>query len=309
MTTSREEIKAYAAMTLSTLIIGLSFIFVRTALSSATVYDLLAHRFTVAILALAITYIAGRKPIPLFSASRIKPLLLLSLFYPFLFFSLQTLGLKYTTASEAGIISAVLPIITLVMAYIFLKEKTNAKQIISILVSVAGLLYIIFKKTPSSGTGSLKGSLLILLSILSIVAYYILGRKITPRYQALDITFFMTLTAFIVFNCISLYKHMQSDSLEVYFQPFANSKYLWAIVYLGILSSFLTSLFSNYALSVISTSQVGVFNNISPVISVIGGVLFLNENLYLYHIIGSILILLGVAGSMIFKNPDSSNKL
>ncbi|MGI6645486.1 MAG: EamA family transporter [Limnochordia bacterium] len=52
----------------------------------------------------------------------------LALLYPVLFFGLQTAGLVYATSVEGGIISATSPIFTLILATVFLKEKSTPWQ-------------------------------------------------------------------------------------------------------------------------------------------------------------------------------------
>lgn len=77
-----------------------------------------------------------------------------------------------------------------------------------------------------------------------------------------------------------------------FFQPFSNIKFLLAILYLGILSSLGTSYLSNYALSKIAAAQMSVFSNVATLITIIAGVLFLNEAFHFYHLIGEIMIII-----------------
>lgn len=301
MLSPKKEVRAYFALTLYTLIIGLSFIFVKIALRSANTADVLAHRFTTAAGSMLLVYATGRVKFPKFSFKQILPLLGLSVSYPLLFFALHTEALKFTSVSEAGIVSAMVPVFTVIFAAIFLKEKSSFLQIISVLLSVAGIVYILFQSGLEISPDNLKGNVLILLSVLSIVSYYILGRKINKNYNSIDITFFMTITACVVFNGIALFNHAQSNTLELFFTPFQNADFLWAMIYLGVLSSFLTAFFSNYALAVIPAPQVAIFNNVSPLITILSGILLLGEQLQHFHIIGGLLVLLGVAGTLVFR--------
>ena len=298
----KREVAAYAGLTLMTVIIGFSFIFVKIALQYASPVDLLAHRFTAATAGLLCFYLFRRKGRPVFDRKKMLPLLVISLFYPILMFSMQTVGLQFTTASEAGILSATAPIFTVILAAVFLKEKNSFRQIIFVVLSVAGVAYIIYKNGLGAiSSETLKGDFFILLSVVSMAIYFILGRKATQQFDAMDITFFMTVTACIVFNLIAVMGHFESGTLSLYFGAFKNSDFLWTILYLGVLSSFLTSFLTNNALKVIPASQVSIFNNFSPVIAVFAGVLFLNETLHLYHIIGGIMVLIGIMGVNLSK--------
>src|SRR5690606_30524267 len=98
---------------------------------------------------------------------------------------------------------------------------------------------------------TLKGDFFILLSVVSMAIYFVLGKKVTQQSNAMDITFFMTVTACVVFNLIAVTVHLNSGTLPLYFAPFNDSEFLWTILYLGILSSFLTSFLTNSALTAI----------------------------------------------------------
>ncbi len=302
MGTSKKEFWAYAGMSLMTAIIGLSFIFMKVALRFTGPVDLLAHRFNAAFVAVLLLQAAGVLKFPRFNFKKSRSLLLLTLFYPVLFFLLQTFGVQFSTASEAGIVFAITPVLTMLSAAIFLKEKTGFLQKTGILLSVAGVLYIIFKTGNHAGTTDLKGILLLLLSVLAIVAYYTAGKKIGPTFSPTELTVLMTYLAFIVFNAWAITIHIQHNTLSHFFEPLKQAGFLIPVLYLGVLSSLLTSFLSNYALTAIPASKIAVFNNLSPVITIAGGILFLDERLYGYHLTGGVLVLAGIAATLFFKN-------
>lgn len=150
---------------------------------------------------------------------------------------MQTIGLQFTSASEAGILSATAPIFTVILASIFLKEKSSFWQIIFVLLSVGGVVYIMYRNGLGEiSSETLKGDFFILLSVVSMAIYFVLGRKATQQINAMDITFFMTVTACIIFNLMAVIAHLKLDTLPLYFAAFNNSEFLWTILYLGILS-------------------------------------------------------------------------
>ena len=112
----------------------------------------------------------------------------------------------------------------------------------------------------------------------------------------------MTLLAFIVFNGFSVATHIQSDTLSQFFNPLVHREFLWAVLYLGVLSSMFTAFLTNFALAQVPASQIAVFNNLSPLVSIAGGILILGETLFTYHIIGGVLVLSGVAMTVFFKH-------
>ncbi|WP_277015890.1 DMT family transporter [Prevotella corporis] len=302
ITTHESNTKAYIGMALSTLIIGLSFVFVKIALRVSSPLDLLAHRFNAATIALFVVFMLGYVEKPQLNRRQLWQLLSVSVFYPLLFFALQAIGLQYTTASEAGILSAITPVMTLILASVMLKERSSFGQIVGVIVSIAGTCYIFLMSGTAIQGDSMLGNILILLSVLSIVFYYIFGRKINHNYRSMDITVVMIILADVVFNVFALGYHIADGTVADYFAPIFDLQFIYAILYLGVLSSLVTSLFNNYALAHIPASQVAVLNNLTPVISVMGGIMILGEQLHPYHFIGAALVIIGVLATTLFQH-------
>ena len=107
----------------------------------------------------------------------------------------------------------------------------------------------------------------------------------------------MIIISFISFNSMAISGHLINGTLSEFFKPLTNIRFIIAILYLGVLSSLITSLFINYILSKIEASKMSVFSNLGTVISIIAGVVFLKEKIYYYHIIGSVFIVGGVLGT------------
>lgn len=300
-----QMLRAYIGMAMSTLIIGLSFVFVKIALRSAGPFDVLAHRFNAAVIALLLLYVTGIVKKPKLNRKQFLQLLSISVFYPLLFFGLQTVGLQYTTASEAGIMSAITPVMTLLLASLLLKERHTIGQIMGVVLSVAGIGYIFMKSGTIIHGNSIRGNFIILLSVFSIVFYYIFGRKINKHYRTIDITFVMIVLAAIVFNVIAIGNHLAHGTMHEFITPLSHSSFILAILYLGVLSSMVTSVFNNYALVYIPASQVAVINNLTPLISIMGGIMILDEQLHLFHFIGAAMVILGVLGTTFFQHRNS----
>ncbi len=308
MSKNTQQIRAYIGLTIMTLIVGLSFIFIKIGLKYVNVTDLLAHRFTAAFVSIVLLRIFNIIKTPQFNIQKFKVLLLLSLFYPLMFFSFQAYGMVHSSASEAGIVFSSIPIITLIAAGIFLKEKTSWLQKIGIILSVFGILYIIYHKTDFSGyETNLKSILILLLSVCSIVAYYIIGKSLGTRFSPIEITIWITVIAFIVFNSWSITNHLYNNTINDYIKPLFQAEFLWTILYLGILSTTLTSFLTNFALPVIPTAKISIFNNLSPIIAVFSGILLLNEQFFSYHIIGGLSVITGVIITLIFKPKTTKN--
>lgn len=291
--------KVYFAAIMYSIITGLSFLFGKVGLEYSDPMDLLAYRFAAAFAAIFIPVIFKLVDVNI-NKSMIKRILPMTLFYPLGFFGFQLFGLKYTPSSEAGIFLAVGPVFTMILAAYFLKEKTSFLQKISILLSVTGVIYITISKGFSLDFDNMKGIIFLLISVLCFAIYSVMARKLTKDYTSMELSYIMIIVSFIAFNTISIFSHTIKGSLGSFLAPLSNLNFIISVLYLGVLSSSGTSFLSNYVLSNMESSKMSVFSNLATVISIVAGVIFLKEDIFYYHVIGSILIIIGVIGTNIF---------
>ncbi|MFE4710488.1 MULTISPECIES: DMT family transporter [unclassified Paenibacillus] len=303
MKSRNSNTSAYLAAILYASIIGFSFLFVKMTVTEANPLDVLAHRFAIGWIAVAVPFLFGWVRLR-FTWSDVRRLLPLGLLSPVLFFALQAFGLMSASSSEAGIILAMVPLFTAPIAAFFLKERTNLIQKLSILLSVSGVIFIFAMKGGAGWSGgSVVGLVLLVLSALSMAGFSVLARPLTRKYTPLEISFVTMAMGFILFAAAALIRHGTAGSLNLFFQPFADSKYLLALLYLGILSTVISNMLSTYALGRLEASKVSVFNNLSTLISIIAGALILHEELTVAHIIGTVMIIIGVLGTNFGKLP------
>lgn len=299
--------KAYFAITLQSLIVGFSFLSVKIALRSADTISLLAHRFTLGALCILIYSFFNRNKIRVGLSDWLK-IMPFSITYPISFFLLQTLGLKIISSSEAGIVQAMIPILTLIPARIILKERIGNLQKLLMAISVSGVIFINIMNGFNIGNYSYLGFLFILMSAVSFAIYNVLTKKLSKTYSVFSIVYVTSITSCIVFNFISISRHMINGNITAYFEPFSNPSFIGAIIYLGIFSSLITSLLTTYSLTKLEANKVGLFSNVSTVVSILAGTLFLHESFHYYHYIGIIAILTGTIGFNLTKlSRKSSN--
>ncbi len=294
-----EKRKAYIAAISYAFIIGLSFMFVKVTLTVASPTDILAHRFTFAFIGIVILMVFTKNKLTIKKYDLLK-ILPLAILYPIVFFTFQVLGLAKISSSEAGIIQATIPIFTLALAGLLLKEKATRGQLVFISLSVLGVIYMLIMNGANATTGNVIGSGLILLSALAASLYNVFARRLTMQYSLLILTYVMTLCGFVIFNGVALGNHLMNGTIDEFFQPLTHVDFVIAILYLGLLSSLGTSYLSNYALSKLEASKMSVFSNFATLITILAGVLFLQEVFHLYHFIGGIIIIIGVIGTNYF---------
>jgi drug/metabolite transporter (DMT)-like permease len=278
-----------------TLIVGLSFLFSKTTLKYATPVDVLAFRFTVSFIAF-LSLILFKKISISYEKKSLFKICLVGLLST-AFYSFQTLGLVHATSSECGILQPTTPIFTMILSGLFLKERTTIYQKISILLSVIGVIYIFIMQGASFDYTKVLGIFLLILSSLSGAGYSVLARRTLRDASITVISFASIFTGFLIFTTASVISHFLKGTLNQFPAPLQSFEFIASIIYLGILASLTTSLLSNYTLSKIEAAKMSVFGNVRTIIAIFAGVFFLKEQLFSYHIIGSIMIIAGVIGT------------
>lgn len=286
----------YFFAVLNAVIIGLSFLFAKIVLEYASPLDTLAFRFTVSFIVMSVPVALGWVKL----TYRGKPLykvLLLATMYPLGFFTLQAFGLQHATSAEGGILYAFTPVVTMVVASVFLRETTTVLQKLSIFLSVFGVVFIFVMKGSSIDLSNMTGISLLLLTCVAFAGYTVLARSLSKQFSPAEITYLMLGIGFVVFLTVSFTGHAAAGTLHRFFAPLASSTFIVSILFLGIVSSLVTALTSNYILSKMEASKMSVFANLSTIVSMAAGAMFLGEEITLYHLIGSVLIIAGVIGT------------
>jgi drug/metabolite transporter (DMT)-like permease len=278
---------------------GFSFLFTKETLDYTFPLQLLGFRFCAAALLLTILKLAGIIQIDLKGKS-ISTLLLLAFFQPILYFIGETWGVKWTSASEAGMVIALVPVAIAAMAAIFLKETLNVKQILSIAASVLGVILIVAAQGEFQIGVHLWGILALLLAVFSAGTYSILARHTSREFTPIEITFVMMWAGTVIFNTLGVAQSILKGSFLAYLTPLESVSVLWAIFYLGILSSVLAFFLSNYMYAKLPASQTAPIMNLITVVSVFAGVFFHGEFFGWLQAVGVTLIILGVWGTNVF---------
>ncbi|SHH22143.1 Threonine/homoserine efflux transporter RhtA [Thermosipho atlanticus DSM 15807] len=277
-------------------IFGLSFLFTKNALDYTSPMNFIAIRFSIA--SFFMLTLLSLKLIR-FQKKNYFKLLIVALFQPILYFLFETSGLVFVPSSEAGILIASIPIFITFLTPFVLKEKIKKINFLFVFTSFFGVVIII---GFNSLKGNIKGDLLILGAVFSAVFYNFTSRKFSKEFEPIEITSFMMFTGAIFFNILAFLRK------ELDYTALTNTHVLISAVYLGILSSSIAFFLVNYMLSKVSPAQSSIFANLTTVISVFAGAIFRNEQISFNHIIGMILIILGVWGVNYYNYRFSKEK-
>lgn len=289
----------FAGLTMAT-IFGFSFMFSKVALNYVSPIGLIAYRFLVAFIVFEI--LRQFKVIKIeFKKSHFKHLFLVALFQPILYFLFETYGLQLTTSGEAGMMIALIPIFVTILSTVILKEKPRGVQLIFILLSVFGVLFIQFMKSSGDLNGELLGFFLLFGAVLSAALFNIASRSASKEVRPFALTYFMMLFGAVIFNLMYIINLTMESRVLDYFTNLSHIELLLPILYLGIVASIGGFFLVNFALSKAPAHITSIYSNLSTIVAVIAGALLLGETLLYYHYIGSLMIVFGVYGTVYFR--------
>lgn len=284
-------------------IFGFSFMFTKIALSYASPMTVVCDRYFAAFLGMTAVMLARGEKIR-FNKSVWK-ILLMSLFQPVLYFLFETYGIKLTTSAFSSIMISLIPVAAMLIGIFALKEIPRAMQYVFSLLSVAGVV-IMALSGKSGGVVTSLGIILLAGAVLSSAAFNITSRKISGEFSAIERTWATTAVGFVTFLVIALIENAKNPANIIL--PFSKTPFLWSILYLGIVSSVLAFLLLNFANTYLPVAKTTVFSNITTVISVLAGSIFLNEKITPVAILSTLMIIAGVTGVQMIRVKKRGDK-
>ena len=223
-----------------------------------------------------------------FSKKDIKFILLLALFEPCLYFIFESKALQLTGASQAGMITSLMPIITAMVAGYFLKEIISKQMIFGSLIAMGGAIWLSLQGTSSiDAPNPLLGNFLEFLAMLCAAFYTVTVRYLSDRYSALFITAIQVFIGTVFFIPLFLYEYI-NIGLNMTVESFLWVAYLGVVVTLGGYGLY------NYALTKIEASKASIFIYLIPVFTLFLAYFMLNEKLSSLEFIACFIILFGV---------------
>ncbi|HML38809.1 MAG TPA: DMT family transporter [Bacillota bacterium] len=287
------NLRVYGSAAIFSLIVGFSFLGVKTCVTVATPIETLTYRFNFAFLASLIVVAAGILKIDVKGKSKRNLTLTAGLYLGFMVF--QTIGLVFSTSVESGIIFAIIPILAKIIAGVFLKEATSWKQNVFVCLSMAAVITMLVLGATDLSVNTL-GLTILLISSLCLALSNVMMRYVRTVYSPFEISFFITGGGCLLFNLATIIIGIKNGTLGDYFAPLSHVNFIIATAYLGVLSPLVSALIMAYMLANMEAVKATIFGNVSAAISIVAGVVVLGEPLQVYHIVCAGLIIAGVIG-------------
>ncbi|MNZ61776.1 putative inner membrane transporter yiJE [compost metagenome] len=199
-----------------------------------------------------------------------KYLLGLAVCEPCLYFICESLALQYTSASQAGMITALLPLLVAVGAYFLLKERIGRNTWLGFLLAVIGALWLTFaSEADIHAPQPLLGNFLEFLAMVCATGYTLLLKHLSARYSAFILTAMQAFIGSIFFLPLAV--------VTAGTPPVPSGQGLFALIYLGSVVTVGAYGLYNFGVSRLPASQASGFTNLIPVFTLIFAAAFLGE--------------------------------
>jgi drug/metabolite transporter (DMT)-like permease len=275
-----------AAMTLT----GANVAFGRAIAAECPVYLFLLFRFLVACGALAL--LVRAEPGPRLGAmtwAARRDLGLMSLLGMVGFTVLMLEGLKRTSATDAGVITATLPAVAAALGVVVAGDRLSRLQAAAVALAVAGVGLVQVAGAGPGGAASLAGNLLVGGAVLCEASFVLLGKRLAPPWRPLRLAFGANLVGLAVSLPLAL-PQMPGFALS------AVGPEMWALGSWYALSSSVLCLWLWYrGLPHVPTWLAGLATAAVPVAALAASALYLGEVPGVVQLAGAALVIAAIA--------------
>ena len=282
----------YIALVLAHLIWGATFVVAKITLQEFPPSSLAFLRFSLACLLLAPFVWAQRKKISI-KKEDLPKLLAIGIFIITLNITFFFEGIVRTTAISASALTLIIPISSVLLGWIILREKIYLVNLLGVFLGLTGALVIIGLPKIITGNYSpteMLGNVLIILAALSFVIGAVISQQMLKKYSTLTVTAIAFLTGAVTFSIPAAMEYFKNPSWPSNITALG----VVGLLYMTMLSSISAYFLFEWGLSRTNIVKADLFQYIEPFIAGILAVTILSERISLSFLIGSLLIAIGV---------------
>jgi len=216
-----------------------------------------------------------------------------------LFNSFTYLSLVYTQVINSSLFNTAIPAIIILLCFLFKVEKTNKFQISGLFISVCGILAIITKLNLDIlfSLNFNKGDLIMIGGVLTWGIYSTLLKKKKFTLPLLTLVHIVCTFGLISVFPQFLYELWNGQVIKFDINLF------YTLIFLALFPSIGSYYCWAGAVSIIGANRAGIFLSLIPLFSTIMAIAFYNEKFQFFHLIGAILILIG----LYLSNKENKN--
>ena len=218
------------------------------------------------------------------------PILLMSITSISIFNSVVYYSLNFTQVLNGALMISTIPVLIVFISFLFKTEKINFSQVLGLILSITGVLTIITRLdfTKLIHLDLNKGDLWLLVAMLSWAIY-----STMLRTHKTDLKYLSFISVIVSIGLIFLFPQFlleinNHQIIRFNFPVFLITTYV--VLFAGLGSYVLW----NKAVVIVGPNKAGIFLHLMPVFSSFMAIFLLNEKLMNFHIIGAIIIIIGI---------------
>ncbi|SDO11742.1 Permease of the drug/metabolite transporter (DMT) superfamily [Paenibacillus sp. yr247] len=207
------------------------------------------------------------------------------------FNTLTYVAVQYTGSINASLMNSATPIIVVILTWLVMKERFAWTALPGILISMAGVSWIISRGSLSAllSLSFNKGDLLMLVAVFCWSLYSVGMKKVAGRFPSSPFLLVQVAMALVLLIPLSLIEWgLKSPQIDW------NPPLVTGLIYIGLFASIIAFLSWNRAIELVGPQRCAGFLNLIPMFSAIFATAFTGESLRLYHLLGAIWIVVGV---------------
>ena len=207
-----------------------------------------------------------------------------------LFNSFTYLSLIHTQVINASLFNTAIPAIIILLCFLFKIEKTNKFQILGLIISACGILAIITKLKLDIliSLNFNKGDLIMIGGVLTWGIYSTLLKK--KQFTLPLLTLVHVICTFGLISVFPQFLYEFSDGQIINF----DINLVYTLIFLALFPSIGSYYCWAGAVSIIGANRAGISLSLIPLFSSIMAIVLYGEQFQFFHLIGAILIILGL---------------
>jgi drug/metabolite transporter (DMT)-like permease len=201
------------------------------------------------------------------------------------------LSLRYTEVANTAIINASSPILTGIMAAVFIKERLQFKNYAGVAGAFVGVIILLIRGSIHNLIGMKMnvGDAIMLLAVFSWVVYALIVKTLIRKYSGFTITFYASLFGVVLLSFLALSENVSEQVRNI------SSASLFGVLYMGICASGLGYFLYNLSIREIGPTKTSSFvYSLVPILVAILAFLFFRQPITLVMVSSMILIFIGL---------------
>ena len=216
----------------------------------------------------------------------------LAFFEPFVYFIFETYSLKMIDPSIVSVIIATIPLFMALFAFYFLKEFLTRKNMFGVVLSVFGIVVMLFPEFYGS-TINFLGVAFAFGAVFSTIGYNYFLQKVPHQYSSLLVITWQNLIGLAAFIPILLIMNTKTE-LKLQFDSLGDYKNLLFLILLAVFCSSIAFILYIKGVRAIGTARSNIFTNLIPVITASISFFLFDEAITWNKVIGIITVISGI---------------